>query len=98
MTVKELRASLGISQQALAAKLGVSLGSIRVWEYGKFKPMPVYQERIDKLIMEEKFFKVPGADDGVYLVKEVPSEKEGNKQDPSDDQQHGEQEQKFVVI
>jgi DNA-binding transcriptional regulator YiaG len=54
MNIKELRTALGISQQALAAKLGVSLGSIRVWEYGKFKPMPVYQERIDRLISETK--------------------------------------------
>lgn len=53
MTVKELRAQMGISQQALAARLGVSLGSVRVWEYGKFKPMSVYQERIDKLIAEQ---------------------------------------------
>jgi DNA-binding transcriptional regulator YiaG len=67
MTIKELRASLGISQQALATKLGASLGAIRVWEYGKFQPNKFYQERIDKLILESgaeerpKYFSHEGA-------------------------------------
>lgn len=49
MTIKELRQKLGLTQEKMAAKLGVSLGSIRGWEYGSHKPSPMAQERIDEL-------------------------------------------------
>ena len=36
--VKELRTRLGLSQEKLAARLGVSLPTINRWEKGKAKP------------------------------------------------------------
>ena len=53
MNIKELRAKMGISQEKMAGRLGVSLGSIRGWEYGNHTPSPMAQERIDKLTREE---------------------------------------------
>jgi putative transcriptional regulator len=52
MNIKELRAHLGITQEKMAAKLGVSLGSVRGWEYGNHTPSPMAQVRIDKLTNE----------------------------------------------
>jgi putative transcriptional regulator len=52
MNIKELRVHLGITQEKMAAKLGVSLGSIRGWEYGNHTPSPMAQVRIDRMIGE----------------------------------------------
>ncbi len=41
--LKELRKKAGLTQMQLAAKLGVSLMSIRIWESGAGKPNIKYQ-------------------------------------------------------
>jgi DNA-binding transcriptional regulator YiaG len=55
MNIKELREKMGITQEKMAAKLGVSLGSIRGWEYGNHTPSPMAQAKIDDLIDEIGF-------------------------------------------
>ena len=39
--VKKLRMRLGLSQDAFAAKLGITPMTIRRWESGKSKPSPM---------------------------------------------------------
>lgn len=41
--IKELRAKLGLTQEALARKLGVSLFTVCRWEQGRSKPSPMAQ-------------------------------------------------------
>lgn len=38
MNIKELREKLGLSQMALASKIGVALMSVRLWENNAGKP------------------------------------------------------------
>ena len=47
--VKRLRQRLGLSQQQLAERLGVTLGSISRWELGKSGPIKPYLERLEAL-------------------------------------------------
>jgi DNA-binding transcriptional regulator YiaG len=53
-TIKELRHKLGLSQEGLARKLGVSVITVRRWEKGSFKPSPLALQRIEELIKETK--------------------------------------------
>ena len=46
MDIKSLRQKLGWTQERLASELGVSLSTLRYWEYGKFKPSKMAQEKI----------------------------------------------------
>ena len=50
--IKELRQKLGLSQEALARKLGVSVLTVRRWEKGSFKPSPLALLRIEELMKE----------------------------------------------
>jgi len=52
--IKELRLKLGLSQEGLARKLGVSVLTVRRWEKGSFKPSPLALLRIEELIKELK--------------------------------------------
>ena len=54
MDIKALREKHGMTQIQLAAKLGVSLSTVRLWEYNAGKPN---RENWDKL--EEIFGKLP---------------------------------------
>lgn len=47
MEIKELRKRLGLSQQAFAVKIGVSITSVSNWETGKHKPYGLALEKID---------------------------------------------------
>ena len=47
--VKRLRQRLGLSQQQLAERLGVTLGSISRWELGKSGPIKPYLEKLEAL-------------------------------------------------
>lgn len=47
--IKKLRNTLNLSQEQLAAKLGVSLPTVNRWESGKSKPQRAQQDRIDQL-------------------------------------------------
>jgi len=47
--VKSLRAALGLTQEQLAAKLGVTVSPVNRWENGKGKLSPLARIRIQEL-------------------------------------------------
>ena len=51
--IKELRTRLGLTQDAFARKLGVSVRCINRWEHGHH-PSKLAQKLIDKLIKQSK--------------------------------------------
>jgi DNA-binding transcriptional regulator YiaG len=51
-SIKELRRKLGLSQEGLARKLGVSVITVRRWEKGTFRPSPLALLRIEELTKE----------------------------------------------
>jgi len=57
MDIKGLRTKLGLSQQDLAVILGISLTTLRYWEYGTTKPSRMAREKL------QKFLKRQGIDD-----------------------------------
>jgi len=54
MDIKTMREQLGLTQDELARKLGVSWGTIARWEGGRSKPSKLAQKAIDNLVKEEK--------------------------------------------
>ena len=56
--LKELRKKAGLTQMQLAAKLGVSLMSIRIWESGAGKPNAENFKKLVKLFNLFKLFEV----------------------------------------
>lgn len=52
MLIRELRNSLGLTQEKFAAKLGVTLLTINRWENGRSKPSPLAMEKVEKLLVE----------------------------------------------
>ncbi|MEO0686780.1 MAG: helix-turn-helix transcriptional regulator [Cyanobacteria bacterium J06649_11] len=52
MLIRELRNSLGLTQDKFAAKLGVTLLTINRWENGRSKPSPLAMEKVEKLLFE----------------------------------------------
>lgn len=46
--VREIRARLGLSQEKLAAKLGVSFATVNRWENGRTKPSPMGKVLIER--------------------------------------------------
>lgn len=56
--LKELRKKAGLTQMQLAAKLGVSLMSIRIWESGAGKPNEENFKKLVKLFNLFKLFEV----------------------------------------
>jgi len=50
--VRQLRDRLGLSQEKLAAKLGVTFTSVNRWENGKAKPSPLALRQIGDLLAE----------------------------------------------
>lgn len=55
MTLKEARIKTGYTQVELAAKLGVSLSTLRLWEYGVSKPNRQNWNKIKKVFSELPF-------------------------------------------
>lgn len=47
--IKQIRLRLGLSQEALAHKIGVTFQTINRWERGLNKPSPLALEKIRKL-------------------------------------------------
>ena len=47
--VRRLRDKLGLTQQQLADRLGVTVGSVSRWELGKSGPIRPYLEKIEAL-------------------------------------------------
>jgi len=52
--IRQLRERLGLSRDALARKLGVSVKTIYLWEKGKAKASPMAQQRLEELEKENK--------------------------------------------
>lgn len=52
--IKELRLKLGLSQEGLARKLGVSVLTVRRWERGSSKPSPLALQRIEEVMKETR--------------------------------------------
>lgn len=50
--VCELRQRLGLTQEKLAAKLGVTSPSVNRWENGRAKPSPLALKQIEDLLRE----------------------------------------------
>lgn len=50
--VRGLRSRLGLSQEKLAQLLGVSLQTVRRWESGLSRPIPIIRARLDELQRE----------------------------------------------
>jgi len=51
--LKSLRLESGLSQMKLAAKVGVSLETIRRWEYGLNDPKPDNKEKLKEVLENE---------------------------------------------
>ncbi len=49
LLVKSIRERLGLSQEKLAAKLGVTFTSVNRWENGRRKPSPLAMRNIEDL-------------------------------------------------
>lgn len=50
--LKEIRKNLGVTQMELAKKVGVSLLTIQLWEYGITLPNPQNQEKLEGVLKE----------------------------------------------
>ena len=48
--IRELRSKLGLTQEQLAAKVGVTFSTVNRWESGKSKPSPLAMRQIEKLM------------------------------------------------
>jgi putative transcriptional regulator len=48
--VKELRQSLGLTQERFAAKLGVTFPTINRWENNRAKPSPLAMDKIETIV------------------------------------------------
>lgn len=52
--IRELRRQLGLSQEAFARRIGVSVLTVRRWEKGSSKPSPLALAKIEEVIKELK--------------------------------------------
>lgn len=52
--IKRLRNKLGVSQEELARKIGVSYATLHRWENSKAKPSRLARERLNEFIEEVK--------------------------------------------
>lgn len=50
--IRELRLTLGLTQEQLAAALGVTYSTINRWENGRSKPSPLAMEKIEQMVKE----------------------------------------------
>lgn len=50
--VRSLREKLGLSQEKLAARMGVTFSSVNRWENGHSKPSPLAVQKIEELVNE----------------------------------------------
>lgn len=49
--VREIRTRLGMTQEKLAARLGVTFPTINRWENGRAKPSPLALKQIEDLLV-----------------------------------------------
>ncbi len=52
MDIKVIREKLGLTQEEIAQKLGVSWGTVARWEAGKSKPSKLARKAIANLLKE----------------------------------------------
>lgn len=52
MDIKAIREKLGLTQEEIARKLGVSWGTIARWEAGKSKPSKLARKALENLLKE----------------------------------------------
>jgi putative transcriptional regulator len=50
--IREHRLVLGLTQEQLAAALGVTYSTINRWENGRSKPSPLAMEKIEAMVKE----------------------------------------------
>lgn len=50
--IKELRITLGLTQEQFAAKLGVTVSTVNRWENDKGSPSPLARRRIKDILNE----------------------------------------------
>jgi len=50
--VRELRNRLGLTQEKMAARLGVTFPTINRWENGRTKPSPLALKQIEGLLVD----------------------------------------------
>ena len=50
--VRELRSRLGLTQEKMAARLGVTFPTINRWENGRAKPSPLAFRQIQDLLVD----------------------------------------------
>jgi putative transcriptional regulator len=50
--IRELRLTLGLTQEQLAVALGVTYSTINRWENGRSKPSPLAMEKIEQMVKE----------------------------------------------
>ena len=53
LNIKKRRKELGLSQMELAARVGVSLTTVRTWEYGTSQPNEENREKLEKVLEKE---------------------------------------------
>jgi putative transcriptional regulator len=51
--IREFRRSLGMSQEAFAQHLGVSISSVRDWEQGRRKPRGLYARLLEQQMAQK---------------------------------------------
>jgi putative transcriptional regulator len=49
--VRQLRHRLGLTQEKLAARLGVTFPTINRWENGRTKPSPLAMQRLQEILV-----------------------------------------------
>ena len=54
MTIAELRASTGLSQDKFAERYGIPASTLRKWEQGQRDPPPYVIRMLEKIIKYEK--------------------------------------------
>jgi putative transcriptional regulator len=50
LLVRELRERMGLTQEKLATKLGVTFPTVNRWERGRAKPSPLAMQKIKELV------------------------------------------------
>ena len=50
--VRSLREKLGLSQEKLAARMGVTFSSVNRWENGHSKPSPLAMQKLEELVVD----------------------------------------------
>jgi transcriptional regulator with XRE-family HTH domain len=51
-TIKDLRRRLGLTQESLAALIGVDHATYWRWEQGRTRPLPVFARELERLDRE----------------------------------------------